>query len=233
MISKLLERLQHPGPLHSCNKTSSLSSTLTAENSRQKQLLVPASTAQKVSFNLDMNEHYTNAQLYKDEAFLSWYDHQAFQDFRRETAKILREITAKSNEAHNRMNPMSYDQVMIRAYTACCEANKEDAQVLTSFQTKTLMLMLCVNENWLGLEKWAVKPMKKHRAERLKALRVAVLSGQGPSEEDWEDVRDVSESFSLASRLFARTVALSLALSISSGSRNKEKRTFRRRRGPA
>jgi hypothetical protein len=237
MFSKLSKLTVPPSRYYPCvDESSSISSTVTANNSnRQKQLVVsPAEplacvcTIKKVVFDLDKNERYENKTLYKDEVYGLWYSSQEYKSFRRRTAKLAQAMSS-SPDAYRAGN-VSYAKVMTRTYVACCEAVQETEQVLTSGELK--YLMQCVDPKLVGLDKWSIKAVAQHRSERRAVIRNAVIAAQ---EEplDYERLRATSENISLASRLYARTVAVAIAGDIRTKDTVKPYSSFLRARKPS
>jgi hypothetical protein len=197
----------------------SISSTVTADNSNQKQQLQETtSSAKKVSFNLDENEQYENKQVSKDQCYGLWCNAQDYKGFRLQTAKHAKALI-KSPQSHRAGN-ISYIKVITRTYAACCEADKETEQVLTSFESTHLTQ--CVDAKVLGMDKWAVKAVGRHRSDRRSVIRNAVLFVQEDTQGNCELMRSQSESISLASRLYASQLAVALATDV----RNKDRRPF-------
>jgi hypothetical protein len=188
----------------------SISSTVTADNSNQKQLIETTSSATStkiVSFNLDENEQYENKQVFKDQCYEAWYSSQDYTDFRLQTAKLAKALL--KNPEKWRIGNASFDKVITRTYIACCEAGNETDEVLTP--SESTYLMQCVDAKVLGMEKWAVKAVGEHRSERRSVIRKAVLFVQDDTDGDCEIIRAKSESISLASRLYAKTLATAVA----------------------
>jgi hypothetical protein len=193
-------------PGYSCKETPTILSTVTAGNSNQKKLLESTSSVKKVAaFNLDENEQYRNKQVYEDQCYGLWYSAQDFKDFRSQTTKLTKALL-KSADA------LSYERVITRTYVACCEADQKTEQMLSSFEYSTPKhLLQCVDTHMLGMDKWAVKAVGEHRTERRSVIRRAVLFVQEEAKGNCETIRAESEYISLASRLYARTMAVALA----------------------
>jgi hypothetical protein len=185
----------------------SISSTVTADNSNQKHLPSSATSTKIVSFNLDENEQYENKQVFKDQCYDLWYSSQDYKDFRLQTTKLAKALL--KNPEKCRIGNVYYEKVITRTYVACCEAGKETDEVLT--RNESTYLMQCVDAKILGMEKWAVKAVGEHRSERRSVIRNAVLFVQDDTDGNCEIIRAKSESISLASRLYAKTLATALA----------------------
>jgi hypothetical protein len=169
----------------------------------------------KVSFDMDKNKENENKQ-YKDEVYELWYSSQDYKTFRAQTSKIAQAV-AKSTVTS--LNRTSYQTAITRTYLACCEAVQGTEDILTPCESNTLMM--CVDSNRLGMDKYAVKTVTKHRSERRSVLQSAVFAAQ-KGKAKCGLLRATSEYISLASRLYARTMAVALAADIE----NKEKRSF-------
>jgi hypothetical protein len=194
-------------PSRRCS-SESIFSTVTADNSNQKQQLQEStSSAKKVSFNLDENEQYENKQVYEDQCYDLWYSSQDYKDFSLQTAKLVKDLL--KNPEKWRIGNAYFEKVITRTYAACCEADRETDQVLTP--NESTYLMQCVDAKIMGMEKWAVKAVGEHRSERRSVIRKAVLFVQDDTNGDCEIIRAKSESISLASRLYAKTLATALA----------------------
>jgi hypothetical protein len=215
MIHKLAMHLQASSSSHYIvhNELSSLSSTVTVErdsNSSQKELHFEAattSTKKTVSFDLDLNEQYKNEQLFKDQCYDLWFSGEEMKLFRKRTAKIAQTMIMSTKPCY-----VSYAKVMSTVYRACCRADDQNEQLLTSKEFNCLMQSL--NVNMLGMDKWAIEAMAIHRSERRVVLSRKCMDLQ---DEHWEHanfdelLRAKSESVSRASRLYAYTIGSALA----------------------
>jgi hypothetical protein len=186
------------------SETASVSSTVTGEQSGQKQLISPSvvetsSGSKKVSFSLKKNERHTNTQLYKDEVVDLWYTAQDFNRFRRQITIFIQAMSRQAGKGN-------YDTVITRTYAACCE---ENARVLFCSEAQGLLIH-CMDAKLLGLDKYAVEAVREHRSERRTVIRDAVLFVQDETNGNCEIIRQKSESISLATRLYARTLAVAV-----------------------
>jgi hypothetical protein len=185
-----------------------ISSTFTANNTNQKQQLQEStSSANKVSFNLDENEQYENEQVFKDQCYDLWYSSQDYKDFRLQTAKLAKALLKNPEKCY--IGNAYFEKVITRTYAACCEAVQETDQVLTP--NESTYLMQCMDAKILSMEILAVKAVGEHRSERRSVIRKAVLFVQDDTQGNCEIIRAKSESISLASRLYAKTLAAALA----------------------
>jgi hypothetical protein len=98
----------------------------------------------KVSFELEKNELDANTQLYEDELCDVWYSSKDIHGFRRHTVNLVQAML-KSRQ----FSMFKYEKIITRAYVACCEAIKENDQVLTCYESRHLMH--CVQPKLLGL----------------------------------------------------------------------------------
>jgi hypothetical protein len=219
MFHKLAVHLQASSSSHYTvhNEQSSLASTVTVDrgsNSSQKQLHFDAasasaatSTKKTVSFDLDLNEQYANEQLFKDQCYDLWFSGEEMKSFRKRTAKIAQSMIKSTKPCY-----VSYAKVMSTVYRACCKADDQNEQLLTPRESK--YLIQCLDENMLGMDKWAIEAMAIHRSERRVVLSRKCMDLQ---DEHWEHahfdemLRAKSESISRASRLYASTIGLALA----------------------
>jgi hypothetical protein len=162
-----------------------------------------SSSVKTVSFNLEQNMQYTNQQVYIDQVCDLWYSDQELKRFRNHTAMAVH-ILLKSRNAGD----VFYDTIT-HTYAACCQAFKETDRVLTCFQSEQLIQCMG-NAKLLGLDKYGVKAVAEHRSERRAVVRKAVLFVQEDTDGNCDIIRAKSESISLTSRLYARSLGVAL-----------------------
>jgi hypothetical protein len=197
MISKLVTQ-----PITIFDDEASMSSTLTVDRTPQKKS--SAAPSKRVSFNLMKNQEFENMHLVKEEASESWYSHSDYSHFREEKAKNAR-VISRNAQADRDASRLSYESVMIRAYLACCKAKKDTDNILS--RPDTMYILHYIDPDMLGMNK-SVRIISRTYRERRSAHYDLVLGSQYVSS-DCDELRAASEKISLASRMFARTLALS------------------------
>jgi hypothetical protein len=160
----------------------------------------PNKSDKKVSFNLEIDERlYSDQEAFED----TWYTDQDFTGFRHHTAKTVKALQK------SRKNKVFYERIITQTYAACCQAFRETDKVLTSYETE--QLKQCMGSaTLLGLDKYAVQAVADHRSERRHIMRKAVLFVQKDTDGECFSIRAKSESISLASRLYARSLGAAL-----------------------
>jgi hypothetical protein len=161
-------------------------------------------SVKKVSFDLLQNKQYTNKQRHNDQQVCdTWYSAHDFNEFRRRTAMAIQALF-KSHKTR-----VLYETIIKQTYAACCQALKETDQVLTLYESDRLIY--CMDVKLLGLEKYVVKAVAAHRSKRRAVIRRAVMFVHADTDGNCDIIRAKSESISLTSRLYARSVGVALA----------------------
>jgi hypothetical protein len=180
----------------------SMSSTLTVEELPLKQLGEDDNdVSREVSFNLDYNLEYESQPLYPEEIEASWYSWENYMQFKLDKNKLAYEI--RNSE------PPTYTNVLTLSYKACCSAVCDTDNVLSPQDTLSL-IQASEESDTLGMDRWTLKAVSLHRSKRRRLIVSRVLEEQF-HDNDWQVLCQESESVSLCSRLFARTLALSTA----------------------
>jgi hypothetical protein len=186
----------------------SISSTLTVE-SPLKNLLTgvesPQKTRRAVSFDLDSNKEYATVMLFEELSAL-WF---TYQDFRSFSNKRRLSVHAIRLEVAQQKQPLSYEGVLTRTYMACCDAPFDTTRLMSSLDS--LLLVQYSNAKLLGLDRSILKALSQHRSIRRKDHTQSVLRAQKKVGFDAELIGAIAADISLASRLFARTIAQAVA----------------------
>jgi hypothetical protein len=179
---------------------------------RTPQESKPNKSVKKVSFNLEQKEQNTDERLYNDQTVCedTWYSGQDFKEFRHHTAKAVKALDKSQSKSM-----LFYERIITQTYAACCQGFKETDQVLTCYESE--QLIQCMGSaKLLGLDKYAVKAVTDHRSERRVVMRKAVLFVQEDTDGNSDIIRAKSESISLTSRLYARSLGVALESEIMS-----------------
>uniref|UniRef100_A0A7S2V9U0 Uncharacterized protein n=1 Tax=Entomoneis paludosa TaxID=265537 RepID=A0A7S2V9U0_9STRA len=199
----------------------SVSSTFTCEESPKE----PASeldtslrtSARSVQFDESLNTVHENKQRCKDECRETWYSSDDFRCFKLSVAKAVRVVSPSNNRSSSAAIGRSIEQ----AYDVCCLSSSEQvtagdvvlskeslANLSTIYSTKPGRLM--------GLERIAVRDIARDRVARRGQILQMIRKLQSPnSKYSWKDdnakaeaVRQLCETLSAPSKLFARSIAV-------------------------
>ena len=151
-----------------------------------------------------------------------WETSDAMKQMKTRTVLLAREINRSDKASSAQQNNVSYPRVVLGVYLTCSAAPREtDQSPLSATQRKQFYKWMDLAESRIGLERACIHEIRMDKYRRRTQVAHAVLEAQyrcGLTEQrgdrDDESIRNAARSVSLASRLFARELALAQAASL-------------------
>lgn len=190
----------------------SVSSTFTADRLNKPSTefeCAPQQEESAVKFNLSNNIEYSTSFISEEEKAAVWYTHDEYKKFKSSFIELAREFH-KYDKANP--DPESFKIMLNQAFTACSQATEARVEGLLDSHNQKVLQRWFSKGSRRGVERASVPSIFADKSSRRKRITNAVLDAQDQSqdmsiEDQWEHLREASESISLTSRLFAWVLA--------------------------
>ena len=177
----------------------------------------PAKPQRRVSVDETRNVFYTNNQWTQEDCKNAWFTPSEHQEMKANAMTLAKQFNKRERRI---TSEESYQNVVLRVYDLCCEAQKETNRNILCEEDQALLAKLvgkaCTRT---GIEKVFIREIAYDKRQRRSHVVEVILKIQASAHEGSSStsrtklMRLASERITRASRLFARHMAEALEVS--------------------